>query len=58
MQGINHYCAGHLCRKTTRHVRVRMESRTYYYCVHCGRRLETRAEYERHRPRAAQQPQE
>lgn len=54
MQGSNHYCAGHLCRKTTRHVRVRMESRTYYYCVHCGRRLETRAEYERVRPRAEQ----
>ena len=47
MQGSNHYCSGHMCRKTTRHVRVRMESRTYYYCVQCGRRLETRREFER-----------
>ena len=51
MQGINHYCSGHLCRKTTRHVRVRMESRTYFYCVHCGRRLESRADHERTPPR-------
>ncbi len=51
MQSINHYCSGHLCRKTTRHVRVRMESRTYFYCVHCGRRLESRVDYERSLPR-------
>jgi hypothetical protein len=52
MQSIHHYCSGHLCRGTTRHVRVRMESRTYFYCVHCGRRLETRVEYETTRARA------
>ena len=51
MQSIHHYCSGHLCRATTRHVRVRMESRTYFYCVQCGRRLETRAEFENARAR-------
>jgi len=36
----NYYCASHLCRRTTRHVCVRMAKQTYYYCVECGRRLE------------------
>jgi len=51
MQSTHHYCSGHLCRGTTRHVRVRMESRTYFYCVQCGRRLETRVEFENTRAR-------
>ena len=42
----NYYCAGSQCRKTTQRVCVRMEKRTYYYCVDCGRRLETRGEVE------------
>jgi len=40
----NYYCAGEHCRKTTRRLTVRMEKRTYYYCVNCGRRLELRDE--------------
>ena len=36
----NYYCASHQCRRTTRHVCVRMTKQTYYYCVECGRRLE------------------
>jgi len=35
-----------------------MESRTYFYCVHCGRRLETRVEYELTRPRNQSAPDE
>ena len=40
----NYYCAD--CRQTTRRLTVRMNNRTYFYCVHCGRRLERRDEYE------------
>lgn len=42
MMGTNYYCAGERCRKTTRHVCVRMDERVYFYCVDCGRRLELR----------------
>ena len=41
MTGTNYYCAGSHCRRTTRRVRVRMANQTYYYCVECGRRLES-----------------
>ena len=44
----SYYCAGDHCRRTTNHLCVRMQQRTYYYCVQCGRRLELRDEYERH----------
>lgn len=44
MSGHNYYCAGEHCRKTTSHFCVRMDERTYYYCVDCGRRLEVRLE--------------
>ena len=42
MTATNYYCAGSQCRRTTQRVRVRMASQTYYYCVECGRRLESR----------------
>ncbi len=41
MTDTNYYCAGSHCRRTTRRVRVRMANQTYYYCVECGRRLES-----------------
>ena len=41
MSDTNDYCAGSHCRRTTRRVRVRMANQTYYYCVECGRRLES-----------------
>jgi len=44
MTGTNFYCAGEGCRRTTRRLTVRMQNRTYYYCVNCGRRLELRGE--------------
>jgi hypothetical protein len=47
MSCTNYYCAGDRCRRTTEHLRVRMESRTYLYCVKCGRRLEHRVRPER-----------
>ncbi|MHC5051894.1 MAG: hypothetical protein ACYTGK_14935 [Planctomycetota bacterium] len=47
MSCTNYYCAGDRCRRTTQHLRVRMESRTYLYCVKCGRRLEHRVQPER-----------
>ena len=53
MTGTNYYCSGDRCRRTTHRLRVRMSNRTYYYCVECGRRLETRTEYEEHQPRKA-----
>jgi len=43
MTGNNYYCCGEGCRKTTSHVRVVMDRQTYFYCVHCGRRLEARS---------------
>ena len=43
MRCTNYYCAGDHCRRTTQRVRVRIDDRTYLYCVHCGRRLEMRA---------------
>jgi hypothetical protein len=42
---VNHYCSGADCRRTTRRVRVRLDSRTYLYCVRCGRRLDVIAEH-------------
>ena len=47
MNGTSYYCAGQGCRRTTPRVTVRMLDRTYFYCVQCGRRLESREEYER-----------
>jgi len=44
MTGTNYYCAGDRCRKTTRHLYVRLESLAYLYCVDCGRRLDVRPE--------------
>jgi len=50
----NYYCAGENCRRTTQRLTVRMQDRTYFYCVKCGRRLELRGEYEQTRvPRKA-----
>ena len=54
MTGTNFYCAGEGCRRTTRRLTVRMQNRTYFYCVNCGRRLELRAE-ETDQPRRARQ---
>jgi len=42
MPGTNYYCAGQSCRRTTRHLYVRLENQGYLYCVDCGRRLEVR----------------
>lgn len=50
---ISYYCAGQGCRRTTNRVTVRMQNRTYYYCVQCGRRLETRLERETDRRKRA-----
>jgi len=47
MSCTNYYCAGDRCRRTTQHLVVRMESRTFLYCVKCGRRLEQRVQSER-----------
>jgi hypothetical protein len=44
MTGTSYYCAGDGCRRTTRRLTVRMQKRTYFYCVDCGRRLELRDE--------------
>jgi len=44
MTGTNYYCAGERCRKTTRHLYVRLENQAYLYCVECGRRLDVRPE--------------
>ena len=52
MTDTNYYCAGSHCRKTTRRVRVRMSNQTYFYCVECGRRLETREESHVHEKKA------
>jgi len=46
MTGANYYCAGDHCRRTTSHLRVRMDRETYLYCVECGRRLEVRRSLE------------
>lgn len=55
MTGTNYYCTGDSCRKTTPHVCVRMDKRTFFYCVHCGHRLELRpgAAARRHERRAS-----
>jgi hypothetical protein len=56
MHRTNYYCAGPHCRRTTRRLTVRLHSRTYYYCVDCGRRLvllELAAHPDAHVPRRA-----
>ena len=40
MSTANYYCSGEQCRQTTRRLTVRLQRRTYLYCVKCGRRLE------------------
>jgi len=42
----SYYCSGDTCRRTTRHLCVKMRHRTFFYCVACGRRLELRGEAE------------
>lgn len=49
----NYYCDSPQCRRTTRRLCVRMNGRTYYYCVDCGRRLELRPEYDKHARQAS-----
>ncbi len=49
----SYYCDSPQCRRTTRRFCVRMNQRTYYYCVECGRRLELRPEYDKHARRAS-----
>ena len=51
MTTTNYYCAGEQCRKSTTRLMVRLQRRTYLYCVRCGRRLEMRDEYECERDR-------
>jgi len=53
MTGTNYYCSSAACRKTTAHVRVRMDRRTYFYCVQCGHRLELRESASAERKRRA-----
>ncbi len=42
----SYYCSSQHCRRTTRHLCVKMRERTFFYCVTCGRRLELREEFE------------
>ncbi len=54
MTGHNFYCSGSQCRRTTKHVCVRMQRNTYFYCVACGRRLESRANVAQPAPQSAE----